>query len=197
MVATDGHRLSLIRNKALSPGEEAKVIIPRKGIVELKRMLAEEGDIFFSIEDNNIAFSRDNIIIVIRLLEGDFPDYEKVIPKSFSKKMIASNVDFKDRLRRVDVLANERSRAIKLTIKPDEMIFFSADPETGQASDTMPVEYNGEEITIGFNCHYILDILENLESKKVAIELNDHLSPCMVKGVDEPDYLSILMPMRV
>jgi len=198
MVATDGHRLAKVVNNDISKALDLRVIIPRKGVFELRRVLEEgDEDIFFWVKQNHIIFQKDNLYLVIRLLETDFPEYEKVIPKKSSKSLIAKRNELKESLRRVSLMSNERSKAIKMVITKDALNLSSSDPEIGQASDIIHAKYDAEDITIGFNARYFLDALDVIEDEELVIGLNDSLSPCVIRGLNDQTYTYILMPMRV
>jgi len=198
MVATDGHRLAKTTNSSILKPADLKIIIPRKGVYELRKIL-EEGDneILFWVKDNHIIFKKDNLYLVIRLLETDFPEYEKVIPKKSTKSIIVKRNEMKESIKRVSLMSNERSKAVKMSVKKDEITLSSSDPEIGQASDILQAKYDSEEIAVGFNAKYFLDILESVDDEELVIGLNDSLSPCVIKGLKDQNYVCVLMPMRV
>ena len=198
MVATDGHRLAKADNDSLIKSANLKIIIPKKGVYELRKVLEEgDDDISFWIRENHVIFKKDNLYLVIRLLQTDFPEYDKVIPKKSSKFLTAKKNELKESLKRVSLMSSEKSKAIKMVIKKDEMALNSSDPEIGQASDVIKVKYDADEITIGFNAKYFLDILDAIEDEELVLGLNDSLSPCVIKGVKDQNYTCVLMPMRV
>ena len=198
MVATDGHRLAKAEDNSLTKSVNLKIIIPKKGVYELRKVLEEgDDDISFWIKENHVIFKKDNLYLVIRLLQTDFPEYEKVIPKKSSKFLTANRNELKESLKRVSLMSSEKSRAIKMVIKKNEITLNSSDPEIGQASDVIPVKYDEDEIIIGFNAKYFLDILDAMEDEELVLELNDPLSPCVIRGVKDQNYMCVLMPMRV
>ena len=201
LVATDGHRLALI-DKPISgkAPEELKrgLILPRKGVTELKR-LAEEGDtdLNLSFQENNAVVRKGQTVVVMRLVDGDFPDYERVIPKGNDQEALIAVDPFLHALRRMLILSSEKSRGVKMQIRPGLLEVSSSNPELGDAREELDLDYQGPEMAIGFNARYLLDILQVQDDLRVKMIFKDHLSPglfCPDKG---DGFLAVVMPMRL
>ncbi len=201
MVATDGHRLALIQKEIdvshvepLSRG----VIFPRKGILELKKMAEEsDGDLHLGFLDNNAVIQKERTVVVMRLVDGEFPDYTRVIPQQ--NEMIATipRDTFLHALRRMSILSSEKSKGVKIVIKEKNLEMSSSNPEFGDAREDFDIDYNGEEITVGFNARYLIDILNVLGEENIRLSLKDKLSPGLVTPCENTDYLAVIMPMRL
>jgi len=222
LVASDSHRLAYVSrpltqdsSKALEA--EIRVVIPHKALGELSR-IAEEigGEIVFCKEENQIFFEMGRCTLSSRLLEGQFPNYEKVLPKGNDKLVELDRTAFGDALRRVSLLANERSRAVKVALAKGKLEISAKNPEMGEASETIGVEYGGSEIEIGFNAKYILDFLTAVSTARVVFELKDEATQGMLRpllqepkakpakgkaaqesSADGEDYRYVVMPMRI
>jgi len=201
MVATDGHRLSMI-DKTIEKNESEEltrgVILPRKGILELRK-LAEEGetDLRLGFMDNNAVVSKDQTVIIMRLVDGEFPDYGRVIPKNNEQQASIAVDPFLHALRRMIIVSSEKSRGVKMNLKNNLLEVSSSNPELGDAREELDVEYQGTELSVGFNARYLLDILQVQDQDRINIILKDNLSPGLIKPVDEDGYLAVIMPMRL
>jgi DNA polymerase-3 subunit beta len=201
LVATDGHRLALIQKELnASHVEELQkgVIFPRKGILELKK-IAEEGesDIQLGFMDNNAVVKKDRTIVIMRLVDGEFPDYTRVIPQN--NEFVAS-IDrdlFLHALRRMAILSSEKSKGVKIQLRNAALEMSSSNPEFGDAREEMEIEYSGPEMSIGFNARYLIDILQFQITNKVRLMVKDNLSPGLIKPNDDDNYLAVVMPMRL
>jgi DNA polymerase-3 subunit beta len=207
LVATDGHRLALVSvPRGGEPGdkvdgvEEMKVILPRKTLMELSRLLGEgEGPLHFEKGENHLFFDVGGRVLISRAIDGQFPAYERVIPKNNDKK-----IDFeRDRLmaavKRVALLSNERSRAVKFLIDKDQVEVASSSPEFGEAKEALPVEYSGPAVQICFNAQYVVDFLNAVETENISLEFKDEMSQAVLKpiGAAGYDYTYVIMPMRI
>lgn len=203
MVATDGHRLSMMDQEI--PGAkdlhiEQGVILPRKGLLELKRVLAEEEEISCCFMENNVVFWNQNqqTVLFMRLLDGEFPDYTPVIPKNNDRHIVVNRSQLLDSLRRISVLSAEHSRSVKFSFEKGKLRLSSSNPKLGEAREDLDIEYPGEKIEIGFNAGYFMDVLGALqEQNDVVLELTDILSPSLIKGKDFDGSLNIVMPMQL
>jgi DNA polymerase-3 subunit beta len=201
MVATDGHRLSMINKPIQSPmSEELRkgVILPRKGLLELKK-LAEEGeaDIALGFMDNTAVVRKDRTIIIMRLVDGEFPDYERVIPKNNEQEALIAVDPFLHALRRMIILSSEKSRGVKMLLKNGLLEVSSSNPELGDAREELDIDYRGTEFSIGFNARYVLDILQVQDSENVRMILKDNLSPGLFLSEKNDGFLAVVMPMRL
>jgi len=200
MVATDGHRLAYIRRENKGEVTQQKgAIIPRKAIVELKRIIGEESegnvDVFF--QENRVAFRVGDSVMVTRLVEGQFPDYRQVIPDGSVNKAVVNREDFYRAVRRVSTLSTDRSAPLKFSFRSDGLTVTAVNPEVGEATEDMEVEYQGEDLEIGMNARYIIDAFSVMEQEKVSIEMNEALSPSLLRPLGEEDYSCVVMPMRL
>jgi DNA polymerase-3 subunit beta len=139
---------------------------------------------------------RGNLLLVARLMEGNYPNYQQVIPKDNNRKASVKKMAFQGALRRVSILSREKTNAVRLTVGKGRMLLSSNNPEMGEAHEEMEARCPGEEITTGFNARYLLDVLEAHEGDEVVLEFKDPLSPCLIRE-DEKKYLCVVMPMRV
>jgi DNA polymerase-3 subunit beta len=201
MVATDGHRLALIDRQlgtqasALTSG----VIIPRKGLAELKRLVDEEDadEIELGFEGNNGLARKGDVTLVMRLIEGEFPNYKQVIPKASDRKLSIEAEPLVRALRRVALLSAERSRAVKLEIGEGRLVISSSNPDLGDAQEELDVDYAGPATSIGFNAKYLLDCLGALATKEIQLAFRDGDKPVEIRPSDDPDTLAVVMPMRL
>jgi DNA polymerase-3 subunit beta len=207
LVATDGHRLSLVERKmGATFGLKRGVILPKKGLQELRKLLgeaAESGEekpeTKLGFVENSAIVRRPGVVLSMRLIEGLFPDYRQVIPKAGEKVLRLGRERFQETLRRVSLLSSDKAHAVKLELGKGTLRVLSQNPDLGEAKEEVPVEYAGEPLKIGFNARYILDVLQVLRSKDLAFELADDLSPGVIRGADEADegFTAVVMPMRV
>lgn len=201
LVATDGHRLALIQKPleaGRSPELQKGVIFPRKGIFELKKMAEEgEGDVLLGFLDNNAVVVKDKTIVVMRLVDGEFPDYKRVIPYANEHTAHIPRDVFFHALRRMSILSSEKSRGVKVVLKPALLELSSSNPELGDAREDLEIDYQGPEIAIGFNARYLIDILQVHDEPKIRFLIRDNLSPGLVRTEQGEDFLAVVMPMRL
>lgn len=200
MVATNTHRLSLKRDKSdVASAEPGKMIIPAKILNELARIMVSDipMDVNMYFLRNQIAFSFENVYIISRLIEGQFPDYNRVIPPSFATSVTLDTDAFFGAVERVSLLAREGDyNVIKLAFKDNTVIITSNNPDIGMACETVPAAINGNELEIAFNAKYVTDILKNIDSEQIVFSLNTPLSPASVRPVDDETYNYIITPVR-
>lgn len=195
MCATDGHRLSVVSVPASIMGMGKGIIIPRKASQEVMKLV--DGEFQFAVKDGMGIFKARDTTLYVRMIDGEYPDFNQVIPSEFKMVCTVDRVQLTKALRRVSILASEKSRGVKLTFASKEEIEVStANPETGEASEVMLAEFSGEPITVGFNGHYLIETLEHMEGEKVMIKFNDEINPVMLTYGDG-EHISIVMPMRV
>jgi len=197
-VATDGHRLALSEVKLdgdKSP--EKQVIVPRKGVLELQRLMSGEGDIEIELGSNHVRIQLEGIRFTSKLIDGRFPEYERVIPQDTSNAMSADRGLFRSALQRTAILSNEKYRGIRLIIRAGSMILQAHNPEQEEAEEELEIEYSGEEIEIGFNVNYLLDALAAIESDEVSLALVDGNSSCLLREPGKDDCKYVVMPMRL
>ena len=198
-VATDGHRLS--RVETVLPGgvdEFPGIILPRKTVMEIRKLAEEKtGNVSVKISDTRIEFNLGGVVLTSKLLDGTFPDYNRVIPDGNNKKLVIETNLFSEAVDRVSIVSNDRSRAVKLALRNNSLIVSADSPEQGSANEEIIAEYSGEEIDIGFNSKYVLDVARQIEGSKTELLLADSVSPTILTDVDDPRVLYVLMPMRV
>jgi len=201
MVATDGHRLALVERTVGSDvsGLESGVIIPRKGLAELKRLVDEEDadEIELGFEGNSGLVRKGGVTLVMRLIEGEFPNYQQVIPKQSEHHLTVSVEPVIRALRRVALLSAEHSRAVKVDLAEGKLQLSARTPDLGEAQEELDVDYAGPAISIGFNARYLLDCLGALGGKEIRLGLRDGGSPVEVRPTDDPDSVAVVMPMRL
>jgi DNA polymerase-3 subunit beta len=203
MVATDGHRLSLIdRESQLVRGIEKGIIVPKKGVLEVKRVVSdkEEGEVKIYFDPTHGFLKIGKSLIVIRLIDGEFPEYEQVIPKENDKKIKVDKERVYGCLRRVSTMTSERGEGIKFSIKSHSIELSTFNQDFGDAREEVEVNYEGSSFEIGFNSRYLLEALNVMDTPEVVIELKDEGSPGIIKPLSSaeiPNQLCIIMPMRI
>ncbi len=209
LVATDGHRLALVEAargvkdttaKDGEEAEEAKAILPKKTLLELGKLLAEsDGDIYYERGENHLFFEVGGRMLISRMIDGQFPAYERVIPKGNDKEIEFERERLTNAVRRVALLSNERSRAVKFEIDKGKVEVTSSSSEFGEAREQIPVEYNGGAMAISFNAQYVLDFLNVVGTDVVALSLKDEVSQAVMKpvGAEGYNYTYVIMPMRI
>ncbi|MGB9835325.1 MAG: DNA polymerase III subunit beta [Candidatus Saccharicenans sp.] len=199
LVSTDGHRLAYNRREFenLITDEEINQIVSKKTLNELKKF--EDEKIDFDFDDNSLFFRVNNRMLISRIIESKFPNYQAVIPKDNPNKLLINRENLINAIKRVSLLSSEKSKGIKFEIEKDELRMFSSNPEIGEARDKLEVEYQGKELEIGFNAQYLLDFLGTVSSEKVRFEIKDENSAVLIKPEPEEKgtYLYILMPMKI
>lgn len=200
MVATDGHRLAVIKKAHNIDREDntEEVIIPLKAISEVKKLCDSEGQISVNLGENQIAFRKDTTLLVSRLIDAQFPDYRQVLPNESRYIATIDSEQLNHAIRRVALLCSD-TRLVKFQISAGELNLTSNDPNLGEAEEVIPVEYEGEELAIGFNARYVMDFLSVVNGDKVLLGLNDSLSPGLFTSNAEEDagFSCVIMPMRV
>jgi DNA polymerase-3 subunit beta len=206
LVSTDGHRLAFItvpRDKASvkgKPEDEVREILPRKTLLELGRLLVEgDGEIQYERGENHLFFEVGGRLLISRRIDGQFPAFERVIPKGNDKRVEFDRDRLTSAIKRVALLSNERSRAVKFQIEKGKVEITSSSPEFGEAKEVLIVEYASTPVTICFNAQYVLDFLSVVETDSVGLEFKDEMSQAVMKpiGADGYDYTYVIMPMRV
>ena len=204
MVATDGHRLASVRRDCEAASAVAKqVIVPRKALEEMRKSLedsAGEGDnndVMVSLLDQHLLVRRGNLWLSTRLIDGQFPAYERVIPQGHPKHAVLRKETFLGSLRRVSLFAPEKSRAVRLRLAPGTLTVLSESPELGEARDELEADYQDESVTVGFNARYLMDVLNVVDDEQVILEVKDAVSSSLMRPVADPDSLYVIMPLRL
>ena len=195
LVGTDGRRLAFIEEKESFPRKiKKKLIIPLKTVNELIRNLSSEGEVKIIFMENQICFEFDRIMITSRLIEGDFPDYEQVIPKPAKDKIKVKKETFIKAIKRVALFTNPDSQAIKVDILKNKMILLKSAADLGEARDEINIDYDGSELSLGFNPNYLLDALKVLNEEEVRLELTHPQKPGVIR--EKGNYIYIILPMQ-
>jgi DNA polymerase III subunit beta len=197
-VATDGHRLALCETELSGKARTSQqVIVPRKGVLELQRILGTENNIELAVGTNHVRAQIGDIRFTSKLIDGRFPEYARVIPSSPPKTVEADRESLRQALQRTAILSNEKYRGIRLTARPDLLTLQAHNPEQEEAEDQVEVSYKGEEVEIGFNVNYLLDALSAIEGDKVEIGLTDSNSSCLIHAPGTVHTRYVVMPMRL
>jgi len=200
-VSTDGHRLSMIQRNLDNELDERYAegfILPKKGIIEIKKLLETmDENIIMGISDNNFSISNKKTTLIMRMVDGDFPDYKRVIPdKGKNSASIDKNL-FLHALKRISILSSEKSRGVKINLKRDSLILTSSNPDLGDAKEELDIIYDGDDISIGFNAKYIIEILQVIKKENIIFNLKDNISPGRINPEEDEDHISVIMPMRL
>ncbi len=201
MVATDGHRLSMIDRKI--PGNSGRgaaggVIVPRKGLHEIRKLLeAVEGQVEVAIEGAQLVVRSGTTLLMVRLIEGKYPNYQQLIPQGLKEHFLVQREALLSSLKRVSLLSNTKSKGVTFAVSGGKMEITSNNPELGDAKEEIEVDYKGKDLKIGFNARYVLDVLTSMHDDIVRIELNDQLSPGLLRPNDDTSYTCVVMPMRI
>jgi DNA polymerase-3 subunit beta len=198
-VATDGHRLALADAAGVGEvGNAHQVIVPRKGVLELQRLL-EDSDTEARVEvgNNHVRVELPALRFTSKLIDGRFPDYERVLPKQGDKEVIADKVVLREALGRASILSNEKYRGIRLNLESGVLKILAHNPEQEEAEEEIEVKYQGGELEIGFNVSYLLDALNAVQDETVQLTLSDPNSSCLIQAVGKPEARYVVMPMRL
>ncbi|MBX2812329.1 MAG: DNA polymerase III subunit beta [Myxococcales bacterium] len=199
MVATDGHRLSVIeRPMKHLPQLDTGVIVPRKGLTEVKKLLedkVEEASMGYT--QTSAIFKKDGVTLTMRLVDGRFPDYNQVIPESLEREVVMNRQRFQDALRRTSLLSPNKEQGVKIELESGKIMLSANNPDLGEAREELEVGFEGDPITIGFNFRYLLDALSVLEDDEVVLSLTDELAPGVLTGKTSVGYKAVIMPMRI
>jgi DNA polymerase-3 subunit beta len=196
-VATDGHRLAVSVRGLSESATPVTGIVPRKAVTELMRVLGSSEDVQIAITENQFVLQMPNFVLTARLIEGQFPNYEAVMPKGQPGRLLVSRATLQGALRRVAVIAEERNKPVRMTLTPASLKLSASSQELGEAEEAIDVDYTGQEVVMGFNSRYLLDALSAVEKDPVAFEFKDGLSPGVVKSVEDEGYCCVIMPMRI
>lgn len=197
-VATDGHRLALCETQLETKAKTTQqVIVPRKGVLELQRILGDSGNIELAIGTNHVRAQIGDIRFTSKLIDGRFPEYARVIPASPTKLVEADRDALRQALQRTAILSNEKYRGVRLNLRSDLLTIQAHNPEQEEAEDQVEVGYKGDEVEIGFNVNYLLDALGAIDNEKVEIGLTDSNSSCLIRAAGSTGAKYVVMPMRL
>ena len=197
-VATDGHRLALCELTIDGASfDEQQVIVPRKGVLELQRLMDGKGSLNIELGSNHVRIQLKGIRFTSKLIDGRFPEYDRVIPKESSNELTADKEALRGALQRTAILSNEKYRGIRLIIRNGEIVIQAHNPEQEEAEEELEVSYSGEDIEIGFNVNYLLDALGAIEGDTVTLSVLDSNSSCLIRQPGNEDSKFVVMPMRL
>ncbi|MBI4335116.1 MAG: DNA polymerase III subunit beta [Candidatus Omnitrophica bacterium] len=199
MAATDGRRLAVIENAAPIPREFEKsprqIIVPLKAVSELTRTLGNDGEVKIVLSENQVLFNLGNTMIISRLVEGEFPKYEQVVPEESKDKLKINRENLFLAVKRASILTSQESQAIKMELFKDRLVISKVTPELGESREEVAAEYGGPGLVIGFNPNYLLDVLKNLDRPDVTIELTSPEKPGVIRTED--GYVYVVLPMQI
>ncbi|MEM1403936.1 MAG: DNA polymerase III subunit beta [Pseudomonadota bacterium] len=198
-VATDGHRLAICTFPGtLKDLADTQVILPRKGVLELARLMQDdEGEVTVILGTNHLRATTPDFTFTSKLVDGKFPDYERVLPRSADKILQASRLELRQAFTRTAILSNEKYRGVRLKLEPGSLEIVANNPEQEEAEENLPVAYDGEGLEIGFNVGYLLDVLGVLSGEEIRFSLADPNSSALLEEADGGDSLYVVMPMRL
>lgn len=198
-VATDGHRLAHCTLELDTGSRETRqVIIPRKGVIELSRLLEMNDEkLEIQLSENHIRVILPDVTFTSKLIDGKFPDYQQVIPKDSDKEVVCNRADLLQAFNRISVLSNEKFRGMRLQLEPNMIRASVNNPEQEEAEEEIEVQYSADNLEVGFNIAYFMDALSVIKSDEVSIQLKDANHSCLVKGLNDPHSRYVIMPMRL
>lgn len=198
LVATDGRRLALYEAELeLARSQEREFIVPTKAIIELQRLLGEDGELRIAISQNIVAFYLGNVLLISKLVEGNYPNYRQVIPEEVREKIKLEREVLLNTVRRVSLLSVDKSSSVRLTFSKNNMDVVAITPEIGEARESLPIPYRGQDFSIAFNPEFLLDPLRNVSDEQIDLDLIDEMSPGVIRTPTGSNFLYVLMPMRV
>ena len=199
MVATDGRRLAMAEKEVTLTKEleksPKKIILPAKAVSELTRTLGNDGDVKITISENQAQFNMGLTTVISRLVEGEFPNYEQVIPKEIKDKVKVNRDNFLLAVRRANILTSQESQAIKLELSKDKMVISKTTPELGESREELAVDYKGPQLVVGFNPNYLIDVLKNSDGPEIAFELVSGEKPGVIRT--DGGYVYVVLPMQI
>ena len=203
MVSTDGNRLSLIDKNVDGVetifNEGKGLMMPRKGMIELSRLVSDGGLLSFGIEkdqNKNVVAKKDKVILTMRLLESYFPDYKNVIPNSFNQTVIIERNKLLDAIKKMSIVTSKFFKVVKFIFENNKLKLLSNNPDLGDGEENILINYDGDRLEIGFNPKFIIDVLQNMESENVEISFIDNMKPCLIKGDVDKGFVGLIMPVR-
>ncbi|HMU55560.1 MAG TPA: DNA polymerase III subunit beta [Nitrospira sp.] len=204
LVGTDGHRLAVAEQdlgkpESKSVPQEIKAIIPKKAAHEMRRLLEEGGDgePLIGFTKNLMIFRKSGLLLTSRLMEGNYPNYQQVIPKESNRRINVNRLELESALRRVSVLSRDKANAVKLSFAPGRLSLFSSSPDYGEATEDLPARYEGEALNTGFNARYLLDVLGVMDGETLSLQMDNPLSPCLIQEAESPGFKCVVMPIKI
>jgi len=195
VVATDSRRLAMVEHENIGSGDKLEFILPNKAVNELQRVLKDEGSVTVFITDNQVAFQLDQVVIVSKIVDGQYPNFRLVIPAECKHRVTVEREILLDAVKRASLLTSDQSKSVKMIFQDNRLTVSTETPDVGNSEEKIPVKYDQEKIAISFNPDFVLEPLRNLVSDEIFLELTDDLSPALIKS-DIP-FLCVLMPLRI
>lgn len=204
LVGTDGHRLAMAERPLSLPGgggpaPETSAIVPKKALIEMKKLVedSEEPTLHIHFSKAQMTFQQGDLVLLARLMEGNYPNYRQVIPSGNDKRVTLDKAGLEGALRRVALLSKERTNAVRFQIEPSRVVVSTSNPDVGEAKEDLSASYEGDTLATGFNARYLLDVLGAVTGPEVVMEFKDPLSPCVIREPGQEGFLCVVMPMRV
>ncbi len=204
LVGTDGHRLAVAEQELGKAGakgapQEIKAIIPKKAAQEMQRLLEEggEGEPLIGFTKNLMIFRKSGLLLTSRLMEGNYPNYQQVVPKETGRKIGVNRNELESALRRVSVLSRDKASAVKVSFTTGQMTLFSSSPDFGEATEELAAQYEGEALNTGFNARYLLDVLGVMDGETISLQMDNPLSPCLIQESESPGFKCVVMPIKI
>ena len=198
-VATDGHRLAMCTRDGIGGGDERlQAIVPRKGVIELARLLDDSDDeVLLQLGSNHLRVTQGPYTLTTKLVDGKFPDYEKVVPRDLGRTVTGDRETLRQAFLRASILSNEKYRGVRMIIEGDQLTIQANNPEQEEAEEQVAVEYDGDRMEIGFNVSYLQDVLNVLDTEQVQLSVSDANSSALIEGMGKDDAVYVVMPMRL
>ena len=198
-VATDGHRLAMCTLTGFGAGDErVQAIVPRKGVLEMGRLLDDsEADVVLQLGTNHLRMTRGEFTLTTKLVDGKFPDYEKVLPRDTGQPVTGDREALRQAFHRASILSNEKYRGVRVIVENDLMTIEANNPEQEEAEEQVPVDYQGDRLEIGFNVSYLQDVLGVLDTEQVQLSVSGANSSALIEGMGNDDAVFVVMPMRL
>ncbi len=203
LVGTDGHRLGwaeqeITPDASAIPSSEIQVIIPKKAAIEIRRLLEEDDkEPLLGFSKNLLILRKSGLVFTSRIMEGTYPNYQQVVPKESSKKVLLSKSELEGALRRVAILSKDKAHAVKLVFNQEHVHLSSKSADLGEAEEEIPATYQGEMFSAGFNARYFLDVLSVLDTEHISLQMETPLSPCLIQEQGNPTFKAVVMPVKV
>ena len=198
IVGTDGHRLSFTSTELTQNYEKQEIILPRKTVIELIKLLDDgEEEVNVEISSNQVNFSFGNIRLISKVIDGKFPDYNRVIPTGHKNSFSAERLNVLLAMQRASILSNEKYRGIRMVLSNNNLKLISTNSDQEEAEEELEIDYNGDSLDIGFNVTYLIDVLNNTNSDQVTFSFADANSSCLITVPTNVDYKYVVMPMRI
>jgi DNA polymerase-3 subunit beta len=201
MITSDGHRLTIMNKEVEGSIDtlnfQKATLIPRRGVQEIRKFCENRNTFFFGVEEKQAVLKNDDSLLIIRLMEGDFPDFEGLLNiLSKDNSIQIDRIRFLESLKRINLFTEELFHAIKMDVSENKIILTSQNADYGSAKDEFEVSYTGEPLSLGFNCRYFIDTLQVMEGETITASINNQESPCMITSDDDTGFLSVIMPMQ-